>query len=290
MEGRDFDEAKGKDDRDYLFNIEEHFFDFFRIPFKEGKGISDENPDDYVVNETGARILGFPDLLQRPLVDMGGAKISGIVGDYHYAPLQYGIRKVFFYIDRGEYERGMQYRYWYIRHTPGYEDKVRQHIGTVMSKYDRGEVPKEKQVIRLQDQIDAFNRPEVVIFSLFCVLAALCILVSSFGIFSLVALSADQRKKEIAIRKVNGATFRGMLYMFLKEYLWLVGIGGFVAMVLGYRLMQNWLETYVNHTGLGILLFLGVAVLITGIVLLAVAVQVKRAVDSNPAKALKEGD
>ena len=290
VEGRDYDEVKSKDEMDYLFNIEEHFFDFFRIPFKAGKGISEENPDDYVVNETGARELGIPDLLQRPLVGMGSAKISGIAGDYHYAPLQYGIRKVFFYIDRGKHERGMQYRYWYIRHTPGCEDQVRQHIGTVMSKYDRGEVSKEKQLIRLQDQIDAFNRPEVVIFSLFCVLAALCILVSSFGVFFLVALSVEQRKKEIAIRKVNGATFAGILYLFLKEYLGLVGIGGTIAMILGYRLMLNWLETYANHTGLGIHLFVVVAVLITGIVFLAVAVQVYRAVGSDPARALKEGE
>lgn len=73
------------------------------------------------------------------------------------------------------------------------------------------------QIIQLSTLMELFNRPEKTMFRIFLLLAVLCILISSFGVFFLVSLSTEQRKKEIAIRKVNGAQFSDILYLFLKE-------------------------------------------------------------------------
>lgn len=74
----------------------------------------------------------------------------------------------------------------------------------------------------LSDLIDRFNRPEKVIFTIFSILSLVCILISTFGIYSLVSLATEQRRKEIAIRKVNGATFYHILQLFFREYFILV--------------------------------------------------------------------
>ena len=108
----------------------------------------------------------------------------------------------------------------------------------------------------LSDLIDRFNRPEKVIFTIFSILSLVCILISTFGIYSLVSLATEQRRKEIAIRKVNGATFYHILQLFFREYFMLAALGNAFALPVGYLVMSRWLETYANHTTLPVWLFL----------------------------------
>ena len=104
---------------------------------------------------------------------------------------------------------------------------------------------------------------------------------------SLVSLSAQQRKKEIAIRKVNGATFYHILQLFFREYLILVVISNLFALPIGYILMKRWLETYANHIHLTIWPFIAVFFITCVIVLLSIFRQVKEAALANPAESVK---
>jgi len=93
--------------------------------------------------------------------------------------------------------------------------------------------------------------------------------------------------KEIAIRKINGAMFKDILALFLKEYFVLVIISNLIALPLGYVFINYWMETYTYHTTINFALF-GVVFLITcGIVIFSVAKQVMQASRTNPAKVLK---
>ena len=82
------------------------------------------------------------------------------------------------------------------------------------------------------------------IFTIFSILSLVCILISTFGIYSLVSLATEQRRKEIAIRKVNGATFYHILQLFFREYFILVTLGNVFALPVGYLVIKRWLETY----------------------------------------------
>lgn len=289
VEGRSFKKYKAEGKEDYIFNIEENFFHFFRIRLLEGTLITEENPCDVVVNETGCRELGFPDLLQRSLENQGkvSRKVAGVIRDYHYAPLQYPVRTVFFEVNRGEDPYNVPHC-MYVRYLPEHRKEALHAIREVMRRYDREEVGPEQQITELEEVIDEFNRPEKVIFVLFSTLAALCVLISSFGIYCLVALSAEQRRKEIAIRKVNGATFRDILGLFLKEYIYLTMIGAVMALLAGYRLIQWWLETYAYRTDMNAGLFVVATGVVGLIVLGTVALQVRKALRSDPARALKQ--
>jgi hypothetical protein len=99
----------------------------------------------------------------------------------------------------------------------------------------------------------------------------LCIVISSFGIYSLVARSAGQRKKEIAIRKVNGDLFKDILHLFLKEYLLLVIPGNLPALPVGNLFVARWLEGDAYHTQIGVGLYLSVFLITCSIVVLSVA-------------------
>ncbi len=231
------------------------------------------------------------DLLERPIY--GGEtktnlKVCGVIEDYIYAPLQYPVSKVFFRLHTDkDFADYYPIQYFYVRYTPGHKKEVLEHISKVTQKLNPHGVSVQKMCTELSDLVDKFNRPEKVIFSIFSIIAIVCILISTFGIYSLVSLSAQQRKKEIAIRKVNGATFYHILQLFFREYLILVVISNLFALPIGYILMKRWLETYANHIHLTIWSFIAVFFITCVIVLLSIFRQVKEAAQANPAESVK---
>lgn len=276
---------------DRIMVVSKEFFSFFRLKLAQGNWIDESNPDDYIINETGYKELGYKDLLKRPIY--GGEtkthqKVCGVIEDYIYAPLQYPVSKVFFRLhtdkDFADYN---PIQYFYIRYMPGHKKEVLAHISKVTQKLNPHGVSEQNMCMELTDLVDKFNRPEKVIFSIFSIIAIVCILISTFGIYSLVSLSAQQRKKEIAIRKVNGATFSHILQLFFREYLVLVIISNLFALPLGYILMKRWLETYANHINLTAGPFIAVLFITCIIVLLSIFRQVKEAAQANPAEAVK---
>ena len=225
-----------------------------------------------MVNETCLQTLGYTDLLERPIYIKGQAsqaRVCGVIKDYLYAPMQYPILPLFF----TTYE------------NPMVKDFERPYL--IYVRYANDNVNRSKMFTELSDLIDRFNRPEKVIFTIFSILSLVCILISTFGIYSLVSLATEQRRKEIAIRKVNGATFYHILQLFFREYFILVTLGNVFALPVGYLVIKRWLETYANHTTLPAGLFLLVFLITCGIVLLSIFRQVKRAAATNPAEVIK---
>ena len=114
-----------------------------------------------------------------------------------------------------------------------------------------------------------------------------CILISIFGIYSLVTLTCEQRRKEIAIRKVNGATIKDIFSMFFKEYLLLLGIASLIAFPTSYAIMKQWLETYNRQTEIGWIPFIGIFLVIAMVVILSISWRVWKAANENPADVVK---
>ena len=281
IDGRDKEKMREEMELDNFFYIQDNFFRFFNIQFKEGGAFHTEGQGQYIINETGAKNIGFGDLLQRTA--NSSSQINGIIQDYHYSPLRYPIQTVVFSLLDEHHKKHDTYKYIYIKASPDHFSRIKDAI----AEFDRGEVNEEQKYAWLTDIEKEFNRPEETIFFIFSVFAFLCILISSFGIYSLVALTAEQRTKEIAIRKINGAMFKDILALFLKEYFVLVIISNLTALPLGYVFINYWLESYTYHTTISFALF-GVVFLITcGIVIFSVAKQVMQASQTNPADVIK---
>lgn len=278
---------------DILVLADPGFFDFFGLQLKAGHLIAETDPNGILVNETCFRQLGYADLVDRPVYNpldgaATGLKICGVINDYLYAPMQYPVLPLFFMLQTHPlFEKDTPAYLFYVRYAAGHKKEVLDHLRHVTSQVTEGSPETEKRFVELSTLADRFNRPDRVIFTIFCTLALLCILISSFGIYSLVSLSAQQRKKEIAIRKVNGATFPHILRLFFREYLMLVVVGNAFALPLGYLLMKRWLETYSFHTNLPFFLFLSVFFITALIVLASIFRQVKAAAAANPADAVK---
>ena len=115
----------------------------------------------------------------------------------------------------------------------------------------------------------------------------LAIVIAMLGVFGLVALSTEQRTKEIGVRKVNGAHSDRIVKMFCMEYLKWVGIAFVVASPIGYYLMYRWLSEFAYQTAISWWLFILAGAVIAGITLLTVIGQTWRKASQNPVVSLR---
>jgi ABC-type antimicrobial peptide transport system permease subunit len=117
--------------------------------------------------------------------------------------------------------------------------------------------------------------------------ATLAVLISCLGIFGLASFTAEQRTKEIGVRKVLGASIFNLWKMLSKDFVFLVVISVFIATPIAYYFMNNWLQNYEYRTNLSWWIF-GVSALFTLVItLLTVSYQSVKAAMANPVKSLR---
>jgi ABC-type antimicrobial peptide transport system permease subunit len=268
-----------------MFMVEPNFFDFFGMKIKEGERISVET--DMVINEMQMQAFGEKNLLGETfhVLGLGDVKLSGIVHNYTYSTMQYPMLGLVFHLYKKELIE--PYRFAYIKAKPENRISALDHVQSALEIHQTVHNPDGNRFLALTDIMDELIRPERTLSLIFGLLSLACILVVTFGIYSLISLTIEQRHKEIAIRKINGAEFPDMLRLFFREYLLLVMIGNALALPLGYYLMQRWFETYAYHTALVWWLFVMAPAVTCVIVFLSVVRKISEAARMNPAGALK---
>jgi putative ABC transport system permease protein len=117
--------------------------------------------------------------------------------------------------------------------------------------------------------------------------SGLAIFVACLGLYSLASFTADQRIKEIGIRKVFGATVAQMVAMLSKEFVVLIFIAFLVGIPAGYFLMNHWLETFAYRTNLDVFIFLIAGGVVLVIAWLTVSYESFKAAWRNPVESLK---
>lgn len=128
---------------------------------------------------------------------------------------------------------------------------------------------------------------ERTVMKLLSVASIVCIIIAIFGVFSLVSLSCEQRRKEIAIRKINGATIKDIIGIFIKEYMTLLALAAIVAFPIGYIIMKQWLEAYVIQTPVSWWIYAAILVIMMIIILSSIGWRIWQAARKNPAEEIK---
>jgi len=138
-----------------------------------------------------------------------------------------------------------------------------------------------------EEAYEEFFEAEKALIMMLNIMSAICVLISVFGFFSLVSLSCEERRKEIAIRKVNGADIHDIVAIFFKEYSLLLAIGAAIAFPLGYYIMKNWLEQYANKTSIDTWIYAAILLAFATIIVICVGYRVYKTSRENPADVVK---
>jgi len=139
----------------------------------------------------------------------------------------------------------------------------------------------------LDDKFDNMYSSELRSGRIMSVFSVLAVLISCLGLFGLAAFMAEQRTKEIGIRKILGATVPEVLFLLLKEFGKLVLIGFVIAAPISYFIMGKWLQDFAYRTPMGISPFVLSGVLTLAIAMLTVGFNAVRLALSNPAESLR---
>ncbi len=139
----------------------------------------------------------------------------------------------------------------------------------------------------LDENIQAWYEMESTLTGVFGIASAIAIFLSCLGLFAISLMVIELRTKEIGIRKVMGASIKGIVSMISMHFLKLVVLGLFIAIPLAWFAMQNWIQGYQYRIEINPLTFIGVGVLVAIIALLTVSFHAVKVALANPVKSLR---
>lgn len=144
-------------------------------------------------------------------------------------------------------------------------------------------------IVNIDEDFNRLLHSEDTLLGLFYVMTAVCILIALFGVYSLITISCEQRRKEIAVRKVFGAKVGDILRLFFTEQLVVLLAAAVVAFPIGYVCVKPWLEGYIHQVDIPLWLcpaiFAGVALLVA----LCIGWRVWRTAKAHPADEICKG-
>ncbi len=252
--------------------------DFYGIHLVQGE-MPDfrEGSEEILINETLCRKLQLDDPVGVRLWD--NMVIKGVVRDFQVQEPTSPVFPTFFQYLRKSSKVPASVLIEYRGEWAPLKD--------TLSRWAEQEGILSMKLISTEEAYENYLKSERLLMHLLEVVSGVCILVSLFGVYSLVTLSCEQRRKEIAIRKVNGATVEEIFRMFFREYLLLLGLAALVAFPVGTLIMRSWLENYTMQTSLSFWLYLlilcGVALCMAS----GMGWRVWKAARQNPAEVIK---
>jgi len=250
---------------------------------KEGRDVSREFSSDstaMLINEAAAKFMGFKDPIgKRVTWDSHTYTIVGVVADMLTDSPYQNVKPNVWFVDYGDIN-------WInLRMNPAMSlQESLEHIKSAFNKV----IPNVPFAYKFADDVYAKKfDAEVRIGKLVSVFAVLAIIICCLGIFGLASFVAEQRTKEIGVRKVLGASIASLWTMLSKDFVFLVIIASTIAIPTALYFLDNWLKSYVYRTTID--WWMPVVILFGALVvtLLTVSYQAIRAANANPVKSLR---
>jgi putative ABC transport system permease protein len=261
------------------------FLETFGITMSRGRFFDIQNPSDstqaFVINESAAKSLNWSDPLGRKIsFGVGGnanSEVIGVVNDFNFDPLRTRVGPLVIAFSGAQGNIA-------VKTTGGDYAQAIEGITRVW-KTMFPEVPISHNL--LNDALDKTYEAEerlALVFTYFC---ALAILVACLGLFALASFSAEQRLKEIGVRKVLGASESGLVLLLYREFVILIVIAFVVASPLAYYFFDRWLDGFAYRIEIGPMTFMIAMFVITAIALITVGYHSITAARTNPVKVLR---
>ncbi|SFD80974.1 ABC transporter permease [Spirosoma endophyticum] len=245
----------------------------------DGRDFKAADTSNYIVNESTVRMMK----LKNPVgaeVDFqrGKGRIIGVMQDFHISSFHAPIRPlVLSYYPKWT-------NYFLIKTRPGQTDKAIQVIEQTAKKLNPG-YPFTYHFVN--EEYEKLYRSETLVNTLINYFGLLAILISCLGLFGLATFTAEQRTKEIGVRKVLGASVVSIVSLLSKDFLKLVLVAIVIASPLAWYSMQQWLQNFAYKIDIEWWVFALSGMLAVGIALLTVSFQSVKAALMNPVKSLR---
>lgn len=268
------------------------FLNTLGLELLEGRNFTNELVSDtanILINEATKQWLGWDEVLGRKLSRGDGEDytIIGVINDFNFSSLKDKIEPMVVRVmgDDGLVESGWYAgNYIYLRINGNFKETV----STVEELWKNTVEDEPFEYAYLDEAFDALYSEEQRFAELFTTSSFLAIIIACLGLFALAAFTLERRFKEIAVRKVLGASIKSITMMILKTFTKLVLIGALIAIPIGYLVMQGWLEDFAYQISLNNpLIWILPALFVALIAWLTVGILSAKTAMANPIKALR---
>jgi putative ABC transport system permease protein len=230
---------------------------------------------------TAAREMGYKDAVGRTIRMWGrNGRIIGVLKDFNFKPLHDRIKPLILYT----FFYPKPYGTILIRTKPGQTKQALASLKSLCTQLNPG-FPFTYQFA--DEAYLASYKSEQVVRSLADAFAVLAILISCLGLLGLAVFTTEQRRKEIGIRKVLGATVPALLVIVSKEFLTLVALALLIASPAAWFMMNKWLESYAYRTTIAWWVFALAAGISVAITIFTIGFQSIKVALANPIKSLR---
>ena len=176
----------------------------------------------------------------------------------------------------------------YIRTVAGADiAEVRKYIFDMIMEFAPNAAPEKVKVKFFDNELELVYQREDKLSTLVTLFSFLSIVISIIGVFGLVLFETHYRRREIAIRRVYGASFSGILTLFNLKYVCIVAICSAIAIPISYYVIDNWMQQYVYRTPMSWWVYAVAVAIILAITLITVTLRSWRAATENPADVVK---
>jgi putative ABC transport system permease protein len=269
------------------FRVDHDFFKTLDVEVQQGREFSREFETDaeeaFILNETAASQFNWDSPLGKEVAWLDDnatfqGRVIGVVADFHFQSLHQAIAPMAFQVLPTEFN------YLLIKVA---SDNIASTLEFLEMKWAEFDPAHTFEFAFLNDNFDRLYRAEEKMQTLFSSFTVLAVLIACLGLLGLASYSAEQRTKEIGIRKALGASVIGIIGMLSQEFVKLVVLANVIAWPLAYFAMDNWLQNFPYRIDLGPATFVAAGVLACLIALLTVTYQATKAAVANPVESLR---
>ena len=263
--------------------IDHDYAETFDLEIVQGRDFSEEYPTDaseaYIVNESAVRFMGMTDPIGKRVVLAGReGRIIGVVKDFNHKPLIFDISPMVMGI------RPSWYYDLLIKVNPRDIEGSLAYIEKVFKETSPG-FPFWYQF--LDDWFEMIYLPLKIMNTIFNSFAFLAVFISCLGLFGLASLLLEQRRKEIGIRKVLGASVPGVVFLLSRKFLKIILIANLIAVPAAYFATRMFLNLFVLRTKFSAGVVVGTVTFTFVVALITISYQVIKTSLANPVDSIR---
>jgi putative ABC transport system permease protein len=266
-----------------FWTIDEDYIPVMGMQVTRGRNFSSQlltDSSSMLVNETAAKMMGLnkDPINQIVRLDSQQYSIVGVIKDFIFNSLRYNITPVVLVLG-SDWRASLSIRLQ--------SDNIKGLLSQIENKWDALSPHQRFEFSFMDKDFDALYQSEQRMGEVFAIFSVLAILIACLGLFGLTVFSAEQRIREIGIRKVLGANVPSLVMMLSKDFLKWIAISLVIALPAGWLIMQKWLQDFAYRQGIQWWVFViasGGTVLIAFI---TISMQSIKAATISPVKSLK---
>jgi putative ABC transport system permease protein len=268
--------------------IDEHYIPVLGMNIVAGRNFSKDFPTDsmgVIINEAVVRLVGLTHPIGTKFYMPDGARtdtvltyhVVGVVKDFNFNSLREAVSPLVLLLKPNNDRIALRVS----------TDHVERLVAQVEDQWRKLAPGRPFSYTFMDDDFNSLYRSEQRIGGISLSFSLLAIFIACLGLFGLAAYEAEQRTREIGIRKVLGASVTGIVSLLSKNFLLLVGIAALIAFPLSWWAMHHWLQDYAYRISIGWGVFALAGALAAVITLVSVGLQALRSALANPVKSLR---